>query len=181
MMPSLPLRTGNARVSCIGLVTGALLALGTAAAQARPAPTADVVPGEEHCVVNVRANDPLNLRTGPGVKYRVLTRLRYGQCGVMVRDECRDNWCPVEEGHYAGWVHAHYIAMVSPARYCIVGIDPRERLPLRAFPSFQSRVMAQIGAHTCSIAFLPYAREGWQKIRAEGYEGWVPRAHLSGQ
>lgn len=149
-------------------------------AAARPA-TADVVPGEEHCVVNVRADDVLNLRAGPGSGHRVVTGLRYGTCGVLVTGECRGNWCPVEDGHHVGWVHARFVAMVSPARYCVAGATEKDPLALRAFPAHESRVLATLGPATCSIAFLPYATNGWQKIRVGGYEGWVPRANLSGQ
>ncbi|WP_349367718.1 SH3 domain-containing protein [Salinarimonas sp.] len=177
-----PLRAaGLAALARVGVLALAVLGLACVEARAERAPTADVVPGEEHCVVNVRADDPLNMRAGPGVGHQILTRLAYGTCGVMVRGDCRGTWCPVEDGHYAGWVHARYISMVSPALYCVAGVGQGERLPLRAWPSHGSRVMAELGPRACGIALLPYAREGWQKIRIEGYEGWVPRANLSGQ
>jgi SH3-like domain-containing protein len=172
---------GFATLARAGLLALAMLGFACVEARAERAPTADVVPGEEHCVVNVRADDRLNLRTGPGPGHPILAGLRYGTCGVMVRGDCRGSWCPVEEGHYAGWVHARYIAMVSPALYCVEGVAPGERLALRAFPSFESRTVAQLGSRACGIAFLPYSRDGWQKIRIEGYEGWAPRANLSGQ
>lgn len=148
---------------------------------AAQSPTANVVVGEEHCVVNVRSDDVLNLRAGPGTGHAVLAGLRYASCGILVRDACRGAWCPVEDGHHAGWVNARFIAMVSPARYCVDGVAANDHLPLRAYPSHGSRVLARLGPRTCGMAFLPYATHGWQKIRVDGWEGWVPRANLSGQ
>lgn len=140
-----------------------------------------VVPGEEHCVVNVRSDDVLNLREGPGTSHAVLTGLRHNQCGVMVTGDCVGNWCPAEEGHYAGWVHRNYISMVSPAMYCVAGVAEWDVLNLRAYPAATSRILARLAPHACGIQFLPYATGGWQKIRVDGWEGWVARRYLSGQ
>jgi uncharacterized protein YraI len=140
-----------------------------------------VVAGEEHCVVNVRTDDRLNLREGPGSGFRSLVGLPYARCGVMVTGECRGDWCPVEEGHYAGWAHRHYLSMVSPAMYCVSGVAEWDVLNLRAFPSAGSRVLAELDPHHCGIAFLPYAVGDWQKVRVDGWEGWVNRRYLSGE
>jgi len=71
--------------------------------------------------------------------------------------------------------------MVSPSLYCVTGVAPDDRLNLRAWPSPQSKVLARLPRNQCDIAFLPYARNGWQKIRVAGWEGWVNRRYLSGQ
>jgi SH3-like domain-containing protein len=161
-------------------ILAALAALLTLAAPASA--QADlVVPGEEHCVVNVRSDDVLNLRARPSSNAPILEGLRYGQCGVVVTDECRGNWCPVEDGHHAGWVHRRYISMVSPAMYCVAGVEDWDVLNLRAWPAATSRVLAELPPDQCGIAFLPYARDGWQKVRVDGWEGWVSRRYLSGQ
>lgn len=140
-----------------------------------------VVPGEEHCVVNIPATDALNLRERPGLGSRVLARLRYAQCGVMVTQDCRGNWCPAEDGHHAGWAHRRYLAMVSPATYCVSGVEEWDKLNLRAYPSPSSRIVARLGPRQCDIAFLPYAVGNWQKVRVDGWEGWVNRRYVSGQ
>ena len=49
-----------------------------------PAAAAFVVPGEEHCVVDVPSGDQLNIRSGPSSKARVVSGKRYGSCGIMV-------------------------------------------------------------------------------------------------
>ena len=162
------------------LLVAVALALVTSAmphsAQAEP-----VVAGEEHCVVNVRSDDVLNLRAQPRAQSAILAGLRYGQCGVMVTGACRGEWCPVEDGHHTGWAHQHYLAMVSPAMYCVTGVAANDVLNVRAWPSATSRVLTTLTPHQCEIAFLPYARDAWQKVRAAGWEGWVNRSYLSGQ
>lgn len=139
-----------------------------------------VVPGEEHCVVNVRTDDRLNMRAQPNASAEIVARKRHNDCGILV-NKCQGNWCAVEDGHSLGWVHRHFIAMVSPAMYCVSGVAPGDALNLRAYPSPQSRVLTRLSRRQCGIAFLPYAVGNWQKVRAEGWQGWVNRRYLSGQ
>ena len=164
--------------SVLVLLAAALLA---ALAAALPAQADPIAVGAEHCVVNVRADDALNLRTGPGVGHPAVASLGYGECGVLVTGACRGPWCPVEEGHHAAWAHRHYLAMVSPAMYCVVGVARGDVLNLRAFPSATSRILVGLRPRTCGIAFLPYAVGDWQKVRVDGWEGWVNRSYLSAQ
>jgi SH3-like domain-containing protein len=139
-----------------------------------------VVPGEEHCVVNVRSDDRLNMRNRPNSGAAIVARKRHDDCGILVHT-CRLNWCRIEDGHTLGWVNRHFIAMVSPAIYCVTGVTSGDVLNLRAFPSAQSRVLKRLGPHQCDIAFLPYAVGGWQKVRVAGWQGWVSRRYLSGE
>lgn len=162
-------------------LAAAVLSLAAVLTLAGAARAQMVVPGEEHCVVNVRADDALNMRDGPSVRYPVSARKRYGECGILVRGPCRGSWCPVEDGHSVGWVHRRYIAMVSPALYCVSGVAPDDVLNLRAFPAATSRILRTLPPHQCDIAFLPYSVGNWQKIRVGGFEGWVNRSYLSGQ
>ena len=141
----------------------------------------DVVPGQEHCVVNVRSDDMLNMRAEPSSSAPVVAQKRHDECGILVHQACQRNWCSVEDGHSLGWVHSHYIAMVSPARYCVSGVAPGDVLNVRAFPSPQSRVLTTLTPSQCEIAFLPYSVGSWQKVRVAGWQGWVNRNYLSGQ
>jgi len=145
------------------------------------AASAQVVQGEEHCIINVKASDVLNVRARSNAGSQVVTTLRYGECGVVVTGPCRVSWCPVEDGHNAGWVHSRYISMVSPAMYCVTRVRPGDGLNLRAFPSANSRILTTLSRRQCDISFLPYATGNWQKVRVRGYEGWVNQRYLSGQ
>ncbi|WP_164827391.1 SH3 domain-containing protein [Sinorhizobium meliloti] len=142
---------------------------------------AQIAVGEEHCVVNVRPDDALNMRSAGSASSRVVSKLRYGRCGVMVVANCKGQWCPIEDGHNGGWVNRRFISMVSPAMYCVDGISGQKRLPVRAYPSDHSRVIKELLPNQCEIQFLPYSTHGWQKIRVSGYEGWTLARHLSGQ
>lgn len=143
--------------------------------------SAQVVQGEEHCVVNVKSSDLLNVRAKSNPSSKVVAKLHYGECGIVVTGTCKGSWCPIEDGHNAGWVNSKYISMVSPALYCVTGVGPGDGLNVRAFPASSSRVLTTLPRHQCDIAFLPYAVGNWQKVRAEGHEGWVNRKYLSGE
>lgn len=145
------------------------------------ATSAQVVQGEEHCVINVRSSDVLNMRARGSASSPATATLRHGQCGIVVAGACRGPWCPVEDGHNAGWVNSRHISMVSPAMYCVMGVRPGDGLNLRAFPSVSSRILTTLSRRQCDIAFLPYATGNWQKVRVRGYEGWVNRRYLSGE
>jgi len=146
-----------------------------------PTSAASVVAGEEHCVVNVASWDLLNIRSGPSSKTGIVSRKHYGSCGIMVVGNCQAQWCPVEDGHISGWVYQRYLSMVSPSLYCTVKAGPKTPMAMRAYPSRESRVLVTFNKSTCSIAFLPYARGFWQKIRVQGWEGWINRTDVSGQ
>lgn len=148
---------------------------------AGPAQADPVVPGEEHCVVNVASGDVLNMREQPHSGARVVAQKRYGDCGIMVEVDCKGSWCSVEDGHSLGWVHRRFIAMVSPSLYCVSGVAAGDSLNLRAWPAADSRVLTELDPRQCDIAFLPYSRGPWQKIRVDGWQGWVNRKFLSGE
>ena len=140
-----------------------------------------VVEGEEHCVVNVASWDRLNLRDEPNSGGEIVTRYRHGDCGIVVTGDPAGDWYPIEDGHYEGWVNGKYISMVSPALYCVTGVDDDDILNLRRWPSTVSEVIAELDPAQCDIAFLPYATGNWQKIRVDGHEGWVNRRFVSGE
>lgn len=140
-----------------------------------------VVEGEEHCVVNVVSWDRLNVRDEPNAGGDIVTRHRYGDCGIVVVGAAEGNWYPIEDGHFEGWVHRDYISMVSPALYCVTGVADDDVLNLRAYPSAISTVIAELDPHQCDIAFLPFATSGWQKVRVDGEQGWVKAEFVSGE
>ena len=162
----------------IALAFGALAVMTIGAQRAIADP---VVPGEEHCVVNVAPGDVLNMRDRPRASAAIMARKRHDACGILVTRDCEGNWCPVEDGHSLGWAHRRYLAMVSPAMYCVSGVAPGDVLNLRAYPSPQSRVIHRLHRRQCNIAFLPYRVGNWQKIRVDGWQGWAYRRYLSGQ
>jgi SH3-like domain-containing protein len=142
---------------------------------------AQVVEGEEHCVVNVKATDALNVRAKGSASSKIVTTLQYGECGIVVTAACKGSWCPIEDGHDAGWVNSRYISMVSPSLYCVTGVGGGDVLNLRAYPSATSTILTKLPRQQCDIAFLPYSTGTWQKVRVNGFEGWASQKYLSGQ
>lgn len=158
-----------------------ILAAAALAAQAPLPATADPIRTDaEHCVVNIRTDDSLNLRAGPGVGHGVLSRLPYARCGIIVTGACAGSWCPAEDGHNAGWVNRRYIASVPDSANCL-GASSSQPVALRAWPSDGSRVLTRLTPRSCGVALLPYATNGWQKIRQGGWEGWVHHSSLQPQ
>jgi SH3-like domain-containing protein len=168
--------TASLSLAAVTLLVAALFVVAPSTTEADP-----IVPGDEHCVVNVRTDDALNIRSRPTSRSRVEGRKRYGECGIFVRRPCSGNWCPVEDGHIVGWAHRHFLAAISPARYCVTGVAFGDVLNVRAYPSPQSRVLTRLGRRQCGISFLPYSVGNWQKIRVGGWQGWVNRRYVTGQ
>jgi SH3-like domain-containing protein len=143
--------------------------------------SAQGVEGEEHCVINVKSSDVLNVRAKSNASSKVVTTLSYGHCGIVVTGACKGSWCPIEDGHDAGWVNSKFISMVSPTIYCVTGVAKGDGLNLRAFPSASSKIKAVLPRNQCDIVLLPYTGGNWQKVRADGHEGWANRKYLSGE
>lgn len=148
----------------------ALLALPLLLSWAVPAYADPIRLGAEHCVVNIPVDDPLNVRAAPDGAAAMHERLAYATCGVIVTADCIGNWCPVETGHHAGWVHRHYVAAVSDPKHCLVR---RAESTLRAWPNERSRTLTKLPQGMCGLVLLPYEIDGWQKVRAGGWEGWL--------
>jgi SH3-like domain-containing protein len=157
----------------IAAILTAFVGVGTA--------TAQVVEGEEHCVVNVATWDRLIVRDEPSPSGQIVTKHRYADCGIIVTGDTQGSWVGIEDGNYEGWVNSKFISMVSPAMYCVSGVANYDTLNLRAYPSTVSRVVAELDPDQCDIAFLPFAKGSWQKVRVDGYEGWVNRKYVSGE
>ena len=62
------------------------------------------------CVVNVRQDDTLNVRSGPGVGFRILYAIPPTACGVSVQwNSCQGNWCRVTYNGRTGWANTRFI------------------------------------------------------------------------
>src|SRR5690606_3335187 len=145
------------------LVLAACLAANLLTALPAAAVDTFVAEGEEHCVVNVASWDRLNVRDEPSAGGGIVTRHRYGDCGIVVTGDPEGSWYPIEDGHFAGWVNGNYISMVSPALYCVSGVADDDVLNLRLWPSTISAIVDELAPHQCDIAFLPYTVGNWQK------------------
>lgn len=168
--------------SLLYALTGAVALAGLGAT---PGGAYPVVEGERHCVVGVAGNDVLNIRARPSASAPILGVARPGACDVVVGQGCRSNWCPVTTPTATGWASREFLGMVSPARYCVVGVAPTDRLNVRLGPSTRHRTLASLKPGQCGLSLAPPYRSGrWARIVLPGARpatGWVHGRYLSGQ
>lgn len=62
-------------------------------------------------VVNVAANDTLNLRSAPNTTAAVVSFVPHQARGLVMVGECTGVWCPMSHGGKSGWVHRTYLAL----------------------------------------------------------------------
>ncbi|HWB45634.1 MAG TPA: SH3 domain-containing protein [Hyphomicrobiaceae bacterium] len=61
-------------------------------------------------VANVRADDVLNVRSGPSADFDIVGALPPGSRGITITDACRARWCPVQHLSATGWVNSAFLA-----------------------------------------------------------------------
>jgi hypothetical protein len=61
-------------------------------------------------VANVRADDVLNVRSGPSADHDIVGMIAPGSRGIAITSDCRSQWCPVRLDGTAGWVNSTYLA-----------------------------------------------------------------------
>ena len=60
-------------------------------------------------VANVRADDTLNVRSGPSAEHDIVGALPPDGRGIAVTSACRSRWCPVQHHATTGWVNSAYL------------------------------------------------------------------------
>ncbi len=63
-------------------------------------------------VVNVKANDQLAVRSGPGPEHKSIAWLHHNESCIIKTSECKALWCKIKFGSINGWVYTHYLAKV---------------------------------------------------------------------
>lgn len=61
-------------------------------------------------VTGVRADDVLNVRSGPSEYHQPVGRIPPAARGVRIVGSCRGEWCPIRRGRVSGWVNSYYLA-----------------------------------------------------------------------
>ena len=62
------------------------------------------------CVVGVRWDDTLNVRSGPSTRFRIIFALPPDACGVRVNwNSCQGNWCRIVFRGRGGWVNTRFL------------------------------------------------------------------------
>lgn len=66
-------------------------------------------------VAGVRADDMLNVRSGPSEFHEPVGRIPPAARGVKIVGQCRGEWCPIRRGRLKGWVNSYYLAEETSA------------------------------------------------------------------
>lgn len=118
-------------------------------------------------VVNVSANDVLNIRSGPSADHAIVAELQPDSRGIVVTGSCRAQWCPVQHEIGSGWVNRRFIAgegikLASLPSPCSDAFAPERAAP---------RAGAASGAHPAETAFNFFLAQGWSEHQAAGIVG----------
>jgi len=123
--------------------------------------------------VSLRAGE-VNLRTGPGVQYPVDWVYYRQHLPVEVIAEY-GTWRKIRDWQGTqGWVHQ---SMVGARRTIVVTGDVRT---LRARPDPKSGAVAQAEAGVVGRLVACPDLNGWCRVEAGGYEGWLRRVEFWG-
>lgn len=152
-------------------------------------------------VVNVQADDVLNVRSGPGVTYPLVGTIPTAATGIRTTgaglQEGDMLWVPVRYGDIGGWVNRYFLAeessspspgaTVPPASstYRVVGVASDDVLNVRSGAGVEYPLAGTIPPNGTDIEITgPGVEEGvihWVPIRYQGVIGWVNRDFLAEQ
>ena len=151
-----------------------------------------LMPITAHAAEPATVNEELNLRSGPGLSYRILTVMPTGSA-VEITGEVAEGWYPVRYNNFDGWAYAEYISLGGQAQGAAAaggggGVRGAATvvtslLNLRSGPGSGYNVVAQLPyGTTVQITGDPRAGDGrtWVEVSARGYgQGWVAAEFLN--
>lgn len=138
------------------------------------------------------ATGALNVRSGPGVTYSVLTVVSYGQNVALLGRNNNSSWARIRTaGGTEGWVNASLLtpnvsigslplaAAPAPPEPA-VPVAPNALLGLRAEPSLSSSVVANVYQGQRVQAIGRNANSSWILVRIQetGQQGWISIGYI---
>ena len=126
--------------------------------------------------VSLKAN-PVNVREGPGERYRIAWVYVRAGLPVEVTQEF-DTWRRIRDSDGTeGWVSQ---ALLSGARTAVVAPwqDRAAALPIHAQPSAAARVTAYLEPGV--LADIDECRAGWCRLAGARFAGWIQQDRLWG-
>lgn len=142
-------------------------------------------------VINVAADDMLNVRRSPDPRSDVIATIEPGSGNVRVTGLCNGDWCPVQSGNNNGWVHRYFIAPSgaiqpqtqrapqNPITYRVVGVPSSDVLNIRRIADGDSEIVATIPPSGTRIRLTGYCRREWCPVSYGRSNGWVNRQYLT--
>ena len=138
------------------------------------------------------ATGALNVRTGPGVVYDVLTAVSYGHSMTLLGRNANGSWAKMKlPSGQEGWVNTSLItANVAISSLAIVEtpapaqpplpVAPGAQVTLRAGPSYETHVIGVVFQGLRVNAIGRNSANNWIKVRVQdnGLEGWIDARYL---
>ncbi len=134
----------------------------------------------------------LNVRSGPGVNYSVLTAVSYGNSVSLLGRISDNSWVKVQlSSGQQGWVHSSFLSANvtisslpladSPAEpEPAVPVAPNALLALRSGPSLNDTVVGHVFQGQRVKALARNGNNTWIKVRIieSGIEGWISATYV---
>ncbi|MCC6191930.1 MAG: SH3 domain-containing protein [Anaerolineales bacterium] len=176
----------------VHLLSLAVLVLALAAGAFGPASPVEAAPALEGTTTEASATvatGRLNVRTGPGVNYTIVTRIDLGQSMTLTGRNLSATWVRIRlPNSIEGWVSARYIQASIPIADLVVtsttsptpaptptAVVTVSQLQLRAGPGASYNLLATLGQNQALALLGRTADSAWVKVRAANVgEGWMP-------
>lgn len=127
-------------------------------------------------MVSIKGDD-INMRSGPGTKYKVIWKLGSGFPLKVLRK--KGSWYRVQDFEGTiGWVHRN---VTSRKQHMIVKVNKKtkKRINVRSGPGTNNRIVAK--AYYGVVFKTIKQKSGWVQIEHDkGVNGWVKRSLLWG-
>jgi len=124
----------------------------------------------------------LNVRKGPGTKYKALRTIRSGTRGMNILKKSGE-WVKISWGKHKGWVNQKYLENVynidGSAEYVVN--TSKTPLNMRYGPAHSQRKLRALPRGTRGISVLALEEVGttwWARISQKGRVGWVNIKYL---
>lgn len=150
-----------------------------------------LMPTSVRAATPATVSEELNLRSGPGLSYRILAVMPTG-AALQITGGQAEGWYPVRYNELDGWAYAEYISVGGQAQGAAAAGGGSVRgtatvatnlLNLRSGPGSGYSVVAQLPyGTTVQITGEPRAGDGrtWLEVSARGYgQGWVAAEYLN--
>jgi uncharacterized protein YraI len=139
--------------------------------------------GPTYRVVNVAADDALNMRSGPDSSYTIVGQIPHNGQGVRLGNGCKGPWCPAAYGSAVGWVNSSYLAADSnqDSTYRVVHVAANDALNIRRGPAVRYPILNIIPPDGRGVRILKTAEceATWCQVDYNGAQGWVNTLFLA--
>ncbi len=145
---------------------------------------------DSYRVVNVAADDVLNVRQGPGARYPIVAALPPDSRGIRLvgNVECVGVWCQVQHRTGSGWVNTLYLAYdvataAAPGQttqtYRVINVASDDVLNIRSGPGAGLAIVGAIPPNGRGVRIVGSCTGQWCQVDYRGTRGWVNKMYLS--